>query len=83
MRIKTGHRESNEQHNKSDKENQKTQQGYRKGDQHSGGGGRLGGGGKRGRPITGWEKGDIVRDEDDHHSVYPVRVKPGKRRRLK
>lgn len=41
--------------------------GYRKGDPHSGGGGLSGAGGKKRRPMEGWEKGDVRRDEDYHH----------------
>jgi hypothetical protein len=56
--------------------------GYHKGDKHSGGGGHRGGGGKKGRPAGGWEKGDVVRDVDDHESPFQVKAKPGRRKRL-
>jgi len=39
-----------------------TRQNEKRSGKNSGGGGPNGGGGKRGIPIKGWEKGDIVRD---------------------
>jgi len=56
--------------------------GYRKGDPKSGGGGSKGGGGKKGRPVSGWEKGDVARDIDDANSSHKLKAKPGKRKKL-
>lgn len=53
--------------------------GYHKGDQHSGGGGSTGGGGKNRRPADGWEKGDVARNVDTHHTDADVPVKPGRK----
>lgn len=57
----------------------KGQMGYRKGDEHAGGGGSLGGSGKRGEPIQGWEKGDIVRDVASVRDPHEMPRKPGRR----
>jgi hypothetical protein len=46
----------------------------------AGGGGSNGGGGKRGIPIKGWEKGDIVRDMVVQPDGPQIPRKPGSRR---
>lgn len=46
----------------------------------SGGGGSSGGGGKRGIPVKGWEKGDIVRDVVIQPGDPEIPRKPGSRR---
>ncbi len=48
--------------------------------QDGGGGGSAGGGGKRGIPIKGWEKGDIVRDMVVPPDGPQISRKPGSRR---
>jgi hypothetical protein len=48
--------------------------------QDGGGGGSTGGGGKRGIPIKGWEKGDIVRDMVVPPDGPQIPRKPGSRR---
>lgn len=74
--IKTGHREGALQHQKSDESHVFLLHGEsHKGGNHSGGAG----GGKKGRPPTGWEKGDIVRDENIQDSPFPLRIKSSKR----
>jgi hypothetical protein len=62
----------------SERRRERGQEGYHKGDQHSGGGGSHGGGGKRHRPPEGWEKGDAVRDVDTEHTLHDVPIKPGR-----
>ncbi len=47
---------------------------------HSGGGGANGGGGKRGIPVRGWEKGDIVRNMVIQSGDPGIPRKPGSRR---
>ena len=39
----------------------------------------IGGGGKKGRPLMGWEKGDVARDVDLSTSPFLLRIKSGKR----
>src|SRR5690606_38629146 len=51
---------------------------YRKGGAAAGGGSRVGGGGKRGRPPSGWEKGDIARDIAAIHDPTAIPRKPGR-----
>ncbi len=46
----------------------------------AGGGAANGGGGKRGIPVKGWEKGDIVRDVVIQKDDPPIPRKPGSRR---
>jgi len=46
----------------------------------AGGGGSNGGGGKRGIPVKGWEKGDIVRDMVVQPNGPEIPRKPGSRR---
>lgn len=45
-----------------------------------GGGASNGGGGKRGIPIKGWEKGDIVRNMVIQPDGPEIPLKPGSRR---
>ena len=79
-RVKLGHRESSSQHSSSDEGNRQHKEGgYRKGKETSGGGGHIGGGGKKGRPLMGWEKGDVARDVDLSTSPFLLRIKSGKR----
>jgi len=47
----------------------------------AGGGGSNGGGGKRGIPVKGWEKGDIVRDMVVDPDGPQIPLKPGSRRK--
>lgn len=54
--------------------------GKHKGDPHSGGGGSTGGGGKQRRPPEGWEKGDVARTKDAHHTDAQVPIQPGRDR---
>jgi hypothetical protein len=46
----------------------------------AGGGAANGGGGKRGIPLKGWEKGDIVRDVVIQPDGPQIPRKPGSRR---
>jgi hypothetical protein len=55
-------------------------QNTRRSGKNSGGGGPNGGGGKRGLPVQGWEKGDIVRDMVIQPGDPEVPRKPGSRR---
>lgn len=81
--IKRGHRQGYVQHELSDRANLGVDSMKRKTNPHTGGGGRIGAGGKKGRPRTGWEKGDVARDMDLESSPFPLKIKSQKRLKAK